>query len=199
MGNVKRLLIAALLLWGAYSWWSGRAVMHGPGVVAPHAPEQTELDAAAPFDFKGYRITPLARFDIEARLLSRETYRMDREADLASIDFMLGWGRMSDQTVLDKLEISQANRFAFWRAREMPIPQREIERSASNMHLIAANSAIAGRLDDMRRGQVVHLRGMLVRADSADGWHWVSSLTRDDTGGGACELFFVEEAMVAAR
>jgi hypothetical protein len=46
---LKRVLIAALLAWGAYSWWTQREVHHGPGVVAPDVPQQTDADGAAPF------------------------------------------------------------------------------------------------------------------------------------------------------
>ncbi len=190
---MKRLLIAALLLWGAYSWWTQREVSLGPGVVAAQAPEQTGVDGALPFRKDGYTLTPLARFDVRARVLSREDYRLGREADLSTTDFMLGWGRMSDESVLANIEISQSNRFGFWRVREFPIPQREIESSAGNMHLIAADASVARQISNVRRGQVVHMRGYLVRADAADGWHWVSSLSRDDRGAGACELFFVEQ------
>lgn len=190
---MKRWLIAALLLWGAHSWWAGRTVHYGPGVLAAQAPLQVSARDAAPFEFKGYRITPLARFDIEARVLSRETYRLGREADLSSTDFMLGWGRMSDENVLKDIEFSQSNRFGFWRVQQFPIPQREIETSAGNMHLIAANGDVDKGIAGVQRGQVVRMRGYLVRADASDGWHWVSSLSRDDTGAGACELFFVEE------
>ena len=190
---MKRLLIAALLVWGAYFWWGQRAVDYGPGVVAAEAPEQTAVDGAPPFDQQGYKLTPLARFDVRARVLSREDYHLGREADLSTTDFMLGWGRMSDEAVLADIEINQANRFGFWRVREFPIPQREIETSAANMHLIAADSGIARQIAGVRRGQVVHLRGYLVRADAADGWHWVSSLSRNDKGTGACELFWVEQ------
>lgn len=188
---MKRWLVAALLAWGAYTWWAERPVPQRPGVIAPHAPLQTELDDAKPFDFRGYRITPLARFDVEARVLSRENYRFDREAALSTTDLMLGWGRMSDQAVLDRLDISQSGRFGWWRVRDFPIPRREIETSSANVHTIAANSAIARRIAAIRRGQVVHLSGYLVRADAGN-WYWISSLTRDDTGAGACELLFVE-------
>jgi hypothetical protein len=192
---LKRLLVTALLLWGAYSWWTARPVTHSPGVVAAHIPGQSALDAMQPFDFNGYRITPLAEFDIEARVLSRENYHLGRESDISSTDFMLGWGRMSDETVLKDIDFSQSNRFGYWRLKEFPIPQREIEISAANMHLIAADKGIARQLAGVRRGQVVRMRGYLVRADASDGWHWVSSLSREDTGAGACELFFVKDVM----
>jgi hypothetical protein len=188
----KRLLVVALIAWGAYSHWNQRAVLHGPGVVAPHVPVQTNFSDSHPFDYKGYRITRLAEYDIDARVLSREDYRLGREADLSPTDFGVGWGRMSDESVLKNIEISQSGRFMNWRVQEFPIPQREIETSAANMHLIPADAAIAHQLADVRKGQVVHMRGYLVRVDAGDGWHWVSSLSRDDTGAGACELFWVE-------
>jgi hypothetical protein len=101
---------------------------------------------------------------------------------------------MSDEAVLKQIDISQSNRFMNWRVEQFPIPQRELETSAANMHLIPADKNIERQLDKMRVGQVVHLRGRLVRADAPDGWHWISSLSREDTGAGACELFWVEQA-----
>jgi hypothetical protein len=190
---LKKLAILALLAWAAHSWWASREVSHGAGVIAAHAPEQWRVDSPQPFDLNGYHITRLAKFDVEARVLSRQNYHTGRESDLSTTDFMLGWGRMSDESVLRNIELSQGNRFAFWRVQEFPIPQREIETSAANMHLIAADSNIAAKIAAVRRGQLVHMRGYLVRADANDGWHWISSLSREDTGSGACELFWVEE------
>lgn len=190
----KRLFIVLAVAWAAHSWWQHRPAHYGAGVIAPHAPQQHDVSGASAFEVNGYRITPLADYDIEARLLASEHYRMGREADLSPIDFGVGWGRMSDDAVLKQIDISQGNRFMNWRVQEFPIPQREIETSAANMHLIPADKNIARQLDNMRVGQLVHLRGRLVRADAPDGWHWVSSLSRDDTGAGACELFWVEQA-----
>jgi hypothetical protein len=192
----KRILLIALVTWGVHHWWQGRAIEHGPGVVAAAPPEQRELADVAPFELRGYRITPLADFVVEARLLSRATYHLGREAELSTTDFALGWGRMSDEAVLKAIDISQSNRFFFWRVDEFPIPQREIETSATNMHLIPADSLVERALDGVRPGQVVRLDGYLVRADASDGWRWVSSLSREDRGAGACELFYVRAARV---
>jgi len=192
----KRLLFIGLVLWGAHHWWHARAVMHGPGVIAAAAPIQREINSARVFDFHGYQVTPLADFTVEARVLSRENYHVGREADLSQTDFALGWGRMSDEDVLKNIEISQSNRFFFWRVQEFPIPERELETSAANMHLIPSDKNIEREIDNVRRGQVVHLEGYLVRVDASDGWHWVSSLTREDTGAGACEVFYVQQVRV---
>lgn len=150
--------------------------------------------SAAPPEFtkNGYRLTVLAEYEVTARVLARKTYRFDRGADLSPLDFALGWGPMSDDRVLEHLDISQRNRFYYWRAERLPIPREEIERNSTNTHLIPADNTVARRLKTVRQGAVVHLRGYLVRADSNNGWHWVSSLTRTDTGRGACELLWVE-------
>jgi len=39
---------------------------------------------------------------------------------------------------------------------------------------------------------VIHLQGFLVDASRGDGWRWRTSMSRDDTGDGACELVYVE-------
>jgi hypothetical protein len=41
------------------------------------------------------------------------------------------------------------------------------------------------------------MKGYLVKISKADGWHWISSLKRDDTAGGSCELFWVEEVSIS--
>ena len=60
------------------------------------------------------------------------------------------------------------------------------------MHTIPATRQIERRLANLRPGQVVALAGYLVEVHAADGWQWRSSLTREDTGAGACELVWVE-------
>jgi hypothetical protein len=50
-----------------------------------------------------------------------------------------------------------------------------------------------------KRGEIVHMEGYLVRVDGPDGFQWASSLSRSDTGNGACELFWVERAAPSSR
>ena len=119
----KRLLFAVVVSFGAYSWWSTRAISHAPGVIAPTAPIQTDVIEKAAFDFNGYRVTPLRQFVVEARVLARENYFLGREAKLSTLDLALGWGPMSDEAVLKKIDISQSNRFYYWRVSEFPIPR----------------------------------------------------------------------------
>jgi hypothetical protein len=153
---------------------------------------QTEPETPVPWTFQEHRITPLARFELRARVLGTERYRFDRASRLSPVDFALGWGPMSDSRVLEAVSIRQGDRWYFWRSSHLPIPAAEVIRHSGNMHMIPANGAVARRLLAVRTGQIVALRGQLIRADGKDGWHWVSSLSRTDTGEGSCEVIWVE-------
>ncbi len=193
----KRLIVLLLVLVGVVFFFVGKKpVTHGPGEVAPDEPMQTGTDVA-PFEFNGFRIIPLADFDLQARVLSKERYRSGTEARLAPWDIAFGWGPMSDESILEKIDISQSNRFYFWKVQEFPIPRRDIETHSANMHLIPADDDIMDVLDDVRVGEILQLYGHLVRIEGPGGWHWKSSLTRNDTGSGACEVIYVSEASIS--
>jgi hypothetical protein len=190
--NWPKIGFVALILFGALNWWSGREVSQPPGVTAGGLPTQVSVSDEREFERNGYRIRALARFEVSARVLGAEHYRFDREAQLAPVDLALGWGRMSDTTVLQRISISQRGRFYYWSTADFPIPRREIETSSANMHMIPADDRVEAALKSVRPGQIVTVRGYLVEARAPDGWRWRSSMTREDTGAGACELIWVE-------
>ncbi len=164
-----------------------------PRVQRGAMPLQNEVPAGIALPaIGGARMTPLAGFSVEARVLSREDYRLGREAEYSPIDLALGWGRMSEDAVLSQLDISQGSRWYRYRWKNAPpIPLDEIVRSSANMHMIPADDAVAAALRRIERGQRVRIDGWLVEVNASDGWRWRSSLTREDSGGGACELVYV--------
>jgi hypothetical protein len=192
-----RWILIALLALGAWHWWSTGEVTHPPGILVAASPVQLPIGAQRPHLSKaGHQVTPLERFTVEARVLGAERYWFDRGAELAPVDLALGWGPMSDSAVLEEISISQNNRFYFWRVARFPIPRQDIEVNSANMHMIPANSGVERTLKDVRVGQVVRVSGYLVEVVGDDGWRWRSSLTRTDTGNGACELVWVEDLQV---
>ena len=64
------------------------------------------------------------------------------------------------------------------------------------MHMIPANKQVAKQLAEVREGNVVAIVGQLVKINADDGWRWGSSLSRTDTGNGACELVYVKEVSI---
>ncbi|HKJ16922.1 MAG TPA: hypothetical protein VJ984_06230 [Xanthomonadales bacterium] len=193
---MRRLLIFLLIIAGFVGWnqWQYRPVKHEPGVLVPIKPVQRNLEQPAAFLFDGFTMTPRAEFDIQARILGRETYSWGDESDLSPIDLALGWGKMSDQAVLDQMSIRQGGRWYFTRySLPPPIPENEIVRNSANMHMIPADPAIEKALKKLRPGEVIRIKGYLVDVDHDSGWKWRTSLTRTDTGQGACEIVFVED------
>ena len=170
-------------------------VRYPPGEIAPNDPVQEKLTSAQVHLVGKYAVRPVARFQVEARVLSTERYRFDRGAALSPIDLALGWGPMSNQTVLDQIDISQGGRFYRWRVKVYPIPRRQIIEHSANMHMIPANDEVRKDLLAVRVGEVVHIEGYLVVATSEDGAIWKTSLTRKDSGDGACELVWVENIL----
>lgn len=200
MRSWRTWFLCALLLLAGWLWWHGQPIARADGMLAPDDPVQTDFDTPPPpIPFKDATLHPLAKFSLTARVLSRDDYRLDAEADLSPTDLAFGWGRMSDSAVLRGIDISQSGRFYYWQTKAFPIPRREIETHSANMHMIPADASVAYELKRVRVGDVVSLDGMLVEADKANGWRWRSSLTRDDTGDGACELVYVQSLAIQPR
>ena len=192
------VLIVIVLALLALHWSRQRPVVPAAGVIAPDAPTQEDIGNGATVQRGDVALVMRARFELTARVLSREDYRFDAGASLAPMDLALGWGPMSDSSVLAKISISQSHRFYYWRVDDFPIPPRDIETSSANMHMIPADDTVRRALERVEPGQVIHLQGFLVDASRPDGWRWRTSMTRNDTGNGACELVFVEAVGPAA-
>ena len=194
----KRLFILSVVAF-AYLWatkWEDRPIVHPQGVLVRQAPVQKGIRPTT-FTVDDYLLTRKARFEIRARVLSRETYMAGREADLSPIDLALGWGPMSDQLNLDRIEISQSARW--YRTRwddPAPLSDQQVIRNSSNMHMIPAAKGVKKTLKELREGNVVTLKGFLVDVDHDSGWAWRTSMSREDTGAGACEIVYVESVLV---
>jgi len=193
-----RYILAVLLvlgMLGGWRWWtSERQVHRPPGIVAPDDPVQVDIDPPQTFVANGYMLVKRARFDITARLLRKERYRIDAEAGLAPFDLGVGWGPLSDSAILDQLEFTQMGRFFYWNPKraDFPLSQQIAITHLAQIHVIPASAIVAARLSELRPGQIVAAHGFLVDVRGPGGFTWNTSLRRDDTGGGACEILWAE-------
>ena len=193
------LLILALCL--GYGAWS-TLPFPTAGVLAPGAPIQTMLapGEVRQWNYRGAIFHPLARYTIKARILSRDSYYLDRASVISPLDLALGWDRMSDPHIYTALHVSQGGRwYQYYWSTNAPIPPDEIIRSSANTHIILATSALGWKLFWMREGDVVSLSGYLVQVQFSDGGTWVSSLSRTDTGDHSCEIMWVSSAEDVGR
>ena len=142
--------------------------------------------------YKGWTFIPLASYSVKARVIHAERYRHDPTSEISPVDLGVAWGAMSDQAVVDKCRFSNSGRFLHWRSKAAGFDWDAMGPLMGNMHVIPANESVRDRLLDLVKGSVFSASGYLVQVQRDGMKPWTSSLTRDDTGGGACEIMWVD-------
>ncbi len=193
-------LIFIPAIFGGINWWMyERPVTRPPGALVADEPRQQDLDPPSRFDDRGYTFARRARYDITARVLRREIYRVDGGAALAPVDVAVGWGPVSDSSIIDQLEFSQMGRFFYWKPKDFatfPLAMDTLSTHAAQMHLIPATKDLDDRVRRLRPGQIATIGGYLVDVAGPGGFTWNTSLTRNDNGDGACEIVWIETLKV---
>ncbi len=191
----KRIVVAFIIIVCTYQYWKSRPIHRSAGVLVSEQPVQKLItNDTISIKFKDVLIKRLADFKMKARVLSTERYWLGQAAAISPVDVAFGWNQMSDSAFLGKLNISQADRFYFYRynnSDDAGIDPSVIVKNSANMHLIPSTKDIENKIKNLRTGHIVNLTGQLVRVDFKDGSEMKSSLTRDDTGPGACEVIWV--------
>jgi hypothetical protein len=191
---ILKAVALAYVAWGAWHWYLNRPLHPPDGVLAEAEPQQVNATNGEKVHMGRWTLTVRASYRVTARVLGREPYHFDSLSDLIPEDLALGWGPMSDSRVLKTMEISQGNRFYYWRpTAATTIARDSIIVHSANTHVIPQNSKIAHQLERLRPGEVVTLSGELVDGVRNDGSWIKTSLVRDDTGAGACEVMLVSE------
>ncbi|RYY78370.1 MAG: hypothetical protein EOO69_11105 [Moraxellaceae bacterium] len=182
MGRGFYFLLAAIIAYATWTHW-----------LKP-SPHLDQWNNSTSTSAQHVQVKALETYAGEFRILSREDYSSGTEAQFSPVDFAVGWGDMARPEVYSQIEISQSNRWYHWHVdHQPPIPVREIETHSANMHIIPANAEVAKLLKKVKPDDMVYLQGALVEIQMDNGWHWRSSLSREDTGAGACELMRVDQ------
>ena len=153
------LLAAVVVLLASGSCIPAVTFDHAPGVLAAEDPVQREIDSAPLIERGAFRLRPRAEFSATVRVLRARTIRWATLAELVPTDFAVGWGPMSDSRCSRTCEITQANRFYFWRTEHWPIERAEIESHSANWHVIPENAAVRAVLGKLRARQRRRARG----------------------------------------
>ena len=77
----------------------------------------------------------------------------------------------------------------------MPLPEDVLNSHCANMHMVPADKGVEKQLKSVDVQDVVDMSGYLVEITGPNKFKWRSSLTRTDTGNGACELMWVQEVI----
>lgn len=145
---------------------------------------------------RDFRVSLTHRYAISGKVVSAWTYDWAWTSDFFDVDLGLIWGPRVGW-LEENFSFRQNARWLFWQTdREVSEEERAIvTRSIGNQHLIPAegNSALDRAIRSAEEGDHVRIEGWLVVIHDDTGRELSRSSTRrDDTGGGACEIVYVE-------
>jgi hypothetical protein len=172
-------------------------------------PIQTDYSQPEPFvltiEGRAYNLTPVAKYSISGRIVSTRHYSSGWDyglaAELSPVDFAMTWGELAKPEMDQYIHYDHGQRFMHFRynPQTAPVPQQYMIEHSSNTHLIPANANIDRVIKTVKINEIAALDGYLVNMSSVQGrsrFTWSTSLTRKDTGGGACELMYVTEVRI---
>lgn len=98
------------------------------------------------------------------------------------------------------IKYSQSNRwYHYTYNKDFPLPRSYIYKHSANVHIIPANENITKGLKQIKKNDKVYLEGFLVyvkgKLKNRPG-QWKSSLKRNDTGPGSCEVLYLKKIIL---
>ncbi len=193
------IIVAAVIVLIIYRGGTRRAVS---GI---DDPIQTDTAGETLMEIDDYHITISYQYnyDIEALVVHTQDYwGFNLDDKLARKDLALAWGAVAEYNEWVDFHWGQGGRWYSFK----PDSYSEIEavggmagisQHSANTHVIPANDGIAWKVQCIRRGDHIRLKGYLVNVDAykSDGtrYYWHSSTTRTDTGDGSCEVMYVTD------
>ncbi len=197
--SLALLGLASLALLGACRDWRSRV---DPSR-AEAEPEQVAVAGEPPITFekKGHEVllTPRATYRITGYAVETSRHLLDEWDYVLPMDLALVWGPVAHPEVLRRMKFHLSGRYvSWWHDGGGPmVPQQLLEGHVANNHLVPATDEVARELSRIRVGDLVTLRGKLVDVEIRDRSGKVvhrsrTSLSRNDTGSGACEQVWVE-------
>ena len=205
---MKKVLIIVLLFLAifitAYGMRRNQGVRRAvPGIPAP---VQKEASGKAEVDTGGYHVEYNYQYsyDIKALVVHTRDYKggMDFTSKISPKDLALAWGKVAEYN--DRIDFGwrQSGRWYFWECDSyediaLAGGVAGISSCSSNNHIIPATHSVKEDVMKIKTGDYIELKGYLVNVFATKGaddmYYWNSSTTRDDTGDGSCEVFYVTE------
>jgi hypothetical protein len=132
-----------------------------------------------------------AEYDIRGVVKGKKKYS-DYPSQVSEYDLILAWGDLNKEEYDQHVDYSQSGRWYYYTYDQEFVEKGLIARNSANVHLIAENDEVRKDIRKIRKNDYIRIKGYLVDVHFDNG-AWESSMTRGDTGNGACEIILVEE------
>ena len=168
-------------------------------------PYQQNISNPANFymDYSIFTVTPLAKYEISARIVSKRNYTFGWQSRISPLDIVFAWGQIVDDNYSRYVMFNQDSRmYYFNNTNDSPYKPDYIYSHSANSHIIPANKNIKKVINSLSVGQKVLMKGYLVRVDgNVTEGHvmWISSLSRNNQNDRSSEVFYVNKVMIDNR
>jgi len=143
------------------------------------------------------KLEPLAVYKVAGKVLAKKKYGSTWSAKLAPYDLAIGWGELVREDLKEHISYNQWGRFYFYKYEwSSPFKDAYIISHSSNNHIIPASENLKKLLFHLKKDDLIELEGYLVNVTGnvkSKSVTWKTSLIRDDTGSGSCEIFYVNK------
>ncbi len=140
-------------------------------------------------------IVLLADYAVEGVIKSKLKYS-DYPSRVAQYDVAIAWGNLNEKEIDKHIRYSQSGRWYYYNFdRDVSVSLSYIAEHSANVHLISKDQLVLKKIENLNKNDHIKLKGYLVNVKFDNGI-WSSSLTRTDTGNGACEIMYVTDVEV---
>jgi hypothetical protein len=147
-----------------------------------------------------FTLSPRAEYQLTGVVVSKETYSYGWNAEISPVDLAIVWGKLAEPECEKYVSFSQRDRWYFFEYKPgSPFDFGYITSHSSNNHIIPANENIGLALRKIGKRDKVLLEGFLVNLNGTykgGKVYWNTSLTRNDSGDGSCELIYVKKLRI---
>lgn len=153
--------------------------------------------------YKDVVIVAKAEYTIQARLVLKTEYN-DQNSGIAKCDLALAWGDIAKISNIKDVTYSQSNRWYYFTTHNiLKFSVKYVGEHSCNLHAIASTKKIQKEIDSLKQYDIVRLKGYLVNVtwknENDSSYYWNSSLRRDDSGDGACELMYITDIQIISN
>lgn len=192
---MRRRLIVALMVIAVLLMAQSLLVDNGvsyQGSITP--PVQIELIPPEKLSIVGdegeVAIRLLAEYKLKGVVKAKKKYN-DYPSQISKYDIAIAWGDLNKEKNDEHIKYTQGSRWYYYNySGDFPKDGDFIASNSANVHLVHSNQEILDKLKKIRRNDYVSIEGYLIEAIFPNG-PWRSSLSRTDTGNGACEILYV--------
>jgi hypothetical protein len=154
-----------------------------------------------------YRILPQFDYELDGMVVSfhhadawDNIYHQDWEDFINIKDVCVIWGENLASGVYQRMQFDNTSWTCWFQWPDQATGQRFQPRQLSNNHLLSDNPAVSRQIMAANTGDQVHFRGVLAKYENpANGFKRGTSITRTDSGNGACETIYIDEFTIVRK